>query len=142
MVYVFGEFELDLSTYGLVRDGQRVALQRKPFDVLCTLIERRDSVVTREEILQACWPDEHVEDWALTWSIRQARKALGKGHIQTVRGRGYRFVTPVETRASGGEQTAAEPAPSTAVPAVTGGVTGVAAASLCPSSGARVPSLL
>ncbi|MFI5306365.1 MAG: ATP-binding protein, partial [Polyangiales bacterium] len=102
MRYRFGDVELDAATYALRRGGQEVALQPKVFDVLRYLIEHRDRLVSKAELLEAVWRGDHVNESAVPWSISHARTALGqergsKAPIETVHGRGYRFVAAVES---------------------------------------------
>jgi DNA-binding winged helix-turn-helix (wHTH) protein/tetratricopeptide (TPR) repeat protein len=94
--FLFGQFELDARGYKLRREGDDVPLQPKVFDAIRYLVENHDRVVLKEELLEALWPGEHVNDTAVPWTISRARKALGQGPdakypIETVRGRGYRF---------------------------------------------------
>jgi len=102
VTFLFGRFELDASSYKLRRDGNEVPLQPKVFDAIRYLIEHHDRVVLKEELLEALWPGEHVNDTAVPWTISRARKVLGQGAddkhpIETVRGRGYRFVGAVRS---------------------------------------------
>jgi DNA-binding winged helix-turn-helix (wHTH) protein len=99
--YRFGEIELDAGAYTLTRSGRALALQPKVFDVLRYLLEHRDRVVSKDELLRELWPGEHVNESAVPWSISHARSALGqrrgqKRPIETVHGRGYRFTAPVQ----------------------------------------------
>ena len=105
MNFLFGHFELDASGYKLRRDGSEVPLQPKVFDAIRYLVEHHDRVVRKEELLEALWPGEHVNDTAVPWTISRARKALGQGPeakdpIETVRGRGYRFTARRARRSS------------------------------------------
>jgi DNA-binding winged helix-turn-helix (wHTH) protein/tetratricopeptide (TPR) repeat protein len=98
--FFFGDFELDGSTYKLLRAGSEIPLQPKVFDAIRYLLENHDRVVLKEELLDALWPGEHVNDTAVPWTISRARKVLGQhadaNHpIETVRGRGYRFTGAV-----------------------------------------------
>jgi DNA-binding winged helix-turn-helix (wHTH) protein/tetratricopeptide (TPR) repeat protein len=98
--FLFGQFELDANGYKLRREGSEVALQPKVFDAIRYLVEHHDRVVRKEELLEALWPGEHVNETAVPWTISRARKALGQGPevkdpIETVRGRGYRFTAEV-----------------------------------------------
>jgi DNA-binding winged helix-turn-helix (wHTH) protein/tetratricopeptide (TPR) repeat protein len=100
MTYFFADFELDTSTFKLRKGDREVALQPKVFDALRYLVENRDRVVRKEELLEALWPGEHVNDTAVPWTISRARKALEQDAdanypIETVRGRGYRFAGEV-----------------------------------------------
>ena len=100
--FVFGDFELDVGTYKLRRGGREVALQPKVFDAILYLVERQGRLVRKQELLDALWPGEHVNETAVPWTISRARKALGQGHedtqpIETVRGRGYRFIGEVRS---------------------------------------------
>ncbi len=100
MNFLFGQFELDANGYKLRREGIEVPLQPKVFDAIRYLVEHHDRVVRKEELLEALWPGEHVNETAVPWTISRARKALGQGPdakdpIETVRGRGYRFTTEV-----------------------------------------------
>ncbi len=102
MRYVFGEYELDEHAYELRRTGAPVELERKVYDVLAYLIQHRDRLVTKDELLETLWPGQVVGEAALTTCITSARKALGNDgvrqeFIKTQHGRGYRFVAPVVT---------------------------------------------
>jgi len=99
--YRFGEFELDLNAYALTRGGRPLQMRRKEFDVLRFLIEHRGRVVSKEELLDSVWADSQVAEVAVPWTIWHARRVLGqrsadKQPIETVHGRGYRFVAEVE----------------------------------------------
>lgn len=98
----FGSYEADLHTRELRRDGVRVALQLQPFLVLEVLLNRAGDLVTREELRKAIWPDgTYVSfDRGLTSAMRKVREALEERadapvFIETLTGRGYRFIAPV-----------------------------------------------
>ena len=85
----------------LVSDGTPVALISKAFDTLVLLVENRDRVVTKDELLRVVWPDVTVEEGNLTQQIFLIRKALGDTaqqprYIVTVPGHGYRFTARVK----------------------------------------------
>lgn len=99
-IYRFGPFELDETLVELRRDGHRVEIQPKVFDLLWYLIERRDRVVSRIEALDTLWADAVVGEHVLTAAIHEARAALGDSAsaqwaLKTVPRRGYRFVAKV-----------------------------------------------
>lgn len=99
--YRFGELELDLNVYALTRAGRQLQMRPKAFDVLRFLIEHRGRVVTKDELLDAVWADSQVAEVAVPWTILHVRRVLGqsgadKHPIETVHGRGYRFVAEVE----------------------------------------------
>ena len=76
-------------------------LTSKAFDTLVVLIENRDRVVTKDELLRSVWPDVEVEEGNLTQQIFLLRKALGETaqhprYIVTVPGHGYRFTARVK----------------------------------------------
>lgn len=97
----FDRFLYDRANQRLVDDtGGVISLNPKAFDVLGVLLERRGSLVSKDEILDAVWRDAHVADGVLKVSIAELRKALGDSpttprFIETVHRRGYRFVAAV-----------------------------------------------
>jgi TolB-like protein/DNA-binding winged helix-turn-helix (wHTH) protein/Flp pilus assembly protein TadD len=118
----FGDFALDVAAYELRRNGRRVRLERQPMDLLILLIGRRGQLVSRSEIADALWgKDVFVDvDNGVNTAIRKLRQALRDSpdaptFIETVPGKGYRFITPVEA-AQHGEP--APPSPAAGVPSV------------------------
>lgn len=98
--YEFGPFRLDPSAPLLLREGRPVALTLKALETLVVLIERGGRVVSREELIEAVWPDVEVEENNLSVNVSTLRKALGEGdggekYIETVPRRGYRFTAAV-----------------------------------------------
>jgi DNA-binding winged helix-turn-helix (wHTH) protein/type II secretory pathway predicted ATPase ExeA len=97
MVFVFGSgFELDVAAGELRHQGETIPLQPKVFDTLRYLVENRDRVVGKQELIEALWGGESLNPIAIPWSVSHARKALLKhggprDSIKTVRGEGYRF---------------------------------------------------
>lgn len=104
---VFGPFQLDPDRREILRNGERFPLQARPFDTLVFLVQHRDRVVDKQELLENVWPDAYVEESALFQTISTLRKALGEGkpagerYIATVPGRGYRFVADVALSEAG-----------------------------------------
>jgi DNA-binding winged helix-turn-helix (wHTH) protein len=85
----------------LRRTGTLIKLRPKVFDVLTYLIAHRDRVITRQELLEHLWPQQFVGEATLNSCIMEARQAVGdtgqaQRLIQTLHGRGYRFVAAVE----------------------------------------------
>lgn len=110
--YRFGPFTLDTVAFRVYRRGVPVALSPKIVDLLHYLVARPSTLVTKEELFKAMWPDVAVTDNALTQAISELRQALGDDpasptYIQTVARRGYRFVASVE--AGGPARAAREP---------------------------------
>jgi len=95
--YEFGPFLLDPARRLLLRDGKPVSLTAKAFDTLLLLIENRERIVEKDELLKGIWRDTFVEEATLAQNIFTIRKTLGEdpdGHqyIVTIPKRGYRFV--------------------------------------------------
>lgn len=103
--YEFGPFRLDGNKKLLWRYSQPVALTPKVLETLVVLIELRDRVVTKDELLGRVWGDTVVEEGGLARNISILRKALGEKpdehtYIVTVPGKGYRFVADVREAAA------------------------------------------
>ena len=112
----FGRFRLDPQGEGLWRGTEAVRLRPKSFAVLRYLVAHPGRVVTKDELLEAVWPDTVVSEAALTVCLNELRQALGETAqapqcIATVHRRGYRFVAPV-TRVALAEAVALAPARS------------------------------
>ena len=93
--YRFGRFELRLATRQLLVEDHPAPLGTRAFDVLRALIERRERLVTKDELLELVWPGLVVEQNNLQVQVSALRKVLGNGVITTVAGRGYRFTPQV-----------------------------------------------
>jgi predicted ATPase/DNA-binding winged helix-turn-helix (wHTH) protein len=97
MQYSFANCRLDTDAMRLDVDGAAVPLQPQVMDVLRVLIEARDRVVSKQELLERVWGHTFVTESALTSRIKSARQAIGDDGkaqrlIRTVHGRGYQFV--------------------------------------------------
>ena len=95
----FGDVTVDLRRVEVRRAGAAVPLEPKSFDVLRHLVENRDRLVTKEELLEVVWRDTFVTPNVLTRAVAQLRKGLGDDafearYIETVARRGYRFIAP------------------------------------------------
>lgn len=100
MRYRFGSRTLDTRTLQLLDGGEEVALEPQVLAVLTHLLEHRDRVVPKSELLDAVWGSRFVSESALSTRIKQARQAVGdsgqqQAVIRTHHGRGFRFVAPV-----------------------------------------------
>jgi DNA-binding winged helix-turn-helix (wHTH) protein/tetratricopeptide (TPR) repeat protein len=95
--YLFGDFLLEPSEGRLSRiSNSPVDLTGKPIEALLHLVENHGRLVSRDELKDKVWPGIHGSDESLTEAISRIRTALGsEAYIQTVRGKGYRFVAPV-----------------------------------------------
>ena len=105
-MYEFGPFRLDSERELLFREGEPVAIAPKALQILLVLIRRAKQLVTKDELMQAIWPDTLVEEGNLSRNIFLLRKALGEGpqdrqYIVTVARRGYRFAQDVRLVAEG-----------------------------------------
>jgi predicted ATPase/DNA-binding winged helix-turn-helix (wHTH) protein len=126
--FAFGPFRLVPDRRILAAEDREVPIRGRAFDLLLALVERRDRVVPKDEILELVWPGRIVEEGNLTVHVAGLRKLLGSGIIATLSGRGYRFVAPVtEIDGHDGQQTrpassllpsppAAAPGPAAAAP--------------------------
>jgi DNA-binding winged helix-turn-helix (wHTH) protein/tetratricopeptide (TPR) repeat protein len=97
-----GEIELDLGRYELRRRGRRVKLEKKPMELLIFLVGRREQLVSRSEIVAKLWRSDLFVDTEpnINNIVRKIRTALGDNSakprfLETVVGKGYRFVGPV-----------------------------------------------
>jgi len=98
----FGQFELDLRTAEIYKQGKRIKLQEQPCQVLALLIERPGELVSREELRKKLWPNDTFVDFdhGVNIAINKLRDALGDSadkprFIETLPRRGYRFIAPV-----------------------------------------------
>lgn len=107
-LYEFGPFRLDARKRLLLRACDPVPLTPKALETLIVLVENRESVVSKDELMKTLWPDSSVEESNLSQNIFMLRKALGdsareRRYILTVPGRGYQFVETVREIGDGKE---------------------------------------
>lgn len=100
-VYQFDDLRVEPRTFKVLKAGTPITLEPKEFLLLLFLIENRDRLVEKREILDVIWRDVAVTENALTREVGKLRKSLGDDakaakYIQTVHTRGYRFVAPVD----------------------------------------------
>jgi DNA-binding winged helix-turn-helix (wHTH) protein/tetratricopeptide (TPR) repeat protein len=113
----FANYDVDPVTRSLRRDGERIPLNRRSFDVLLLLLQHPGEVVSREELIKQVWPDTFVDENTLSQSISALRRSLAErpgdnSYIATLPGRGYQFVAPVRQTTHDG---APLPAPAASV---------------------------
>jgi len=101
-LFRFGPFELDEATGELRKFGIRIKLHAQPARVLVMLLERPGELVTREDMRQRLWGDDTIVDFdhGLNTAVNKLREALSDSaaqprHVETISGRGYRFIAPV-----------------------------------------------
>lgn len=97
--YQFGQFELDLRSYELKRDGQSLRLEKIPMELLIFLVEHHGELITREQIIERLWGKQVFLDTeqGINTAIRKVRQVLQDDpekpqFLETVVGKGYRFV--------------------------------------------------
>ena len=97
----FGRFEIRRRRGQLLADGKSVELGTRAFDILLALIDRAGTLVTKSELIELGWPGQAVEENNVQVQIHALRRALGRDRdlIQTVAGRGYRFVGELQRAA-------------------------------------------
>ncbi|MGH8137837.1 MAG: winged helix-turn-helix domain-containing tetratricopeptide repeat protein [Steroidobacteraceae bacterium] len=105
MIYQFGPFELDLARVELRDGGKARSLEPQVFALLALLVENRERLVSKQEIIDKVWDGRIVSDAAVASRAKSVRQALGddgksQRFIRTIHGQGYRFVA--NARASRG----------------------------------------
>ena len=100
--YVFENAEVDPAERALRIAGQPVVLRGRAFDLLVVLLERAGSLVSKDDLLVAVWGPVIVEEANLHVHVSALRKLFGVRAIETVPGRGYRFLLPLSDRAEPG----------------------------------------
>jgi len=101
MIYRFAQFELDLARAELRAGGEPCPLEPQVFALLAMLVEHRERLVSRDELIEKVWDGRIVTDAAIASRVKSARQALGddgqsQRFIRTVHGKGFRFVAEVK----------------------------------------------
>ena len=114
-----GEIELDLGSYELRRHGRRVKLEKKPMELLIFLVARREQLVSRKDIVAKLWRSDLFIDTEpnINNIVRKIRSALGDNSskprfLETVVGKGYRFIGPIRVIDARFQQSDFEQSPS------------------------------
>ena len=117
-IHTLGPFRLDTQHNLLLREGAPVPLGRRAIALLRTLVEQPGALVSKDALIEAAWSGRLVEESNLPAQIAALRRVLGKvpggdRWIETMPGRGYRFIGPIATEMEKGA-IAAPPAPEPA----------------------------
>src|SRR5258706_4004412 len=96
----FSPFQLDVVDERLSKDGVELKLRRKPFAILKFLALNPKRLVTQDELIEAVWGKVVMSESLLRTHVRDLRSVVGDSIIETVIGRGYRFVADVHEIAS------------------------------------------
>jgi predicted ATPase/DNA-binding winged helix-turn-helix (wHTH) protein len=140
----FGNAEVRPMTRQVLVDGQPAVLGARAFDLLLALIDRRDRLVGKAELLDLVWPGLVVEENNLQVQVSALRKLLGTQVISTIPGRGYRFTGDLEDESSVDPQSVPITGQGPALPAhdpASGEAAAEAGVDLCAASSARRHSL-
>lgn len=121
-LFRFGVFEANAETGELRKHGVRIKMRAQPFAVLLMLLERAPELGTRDEMRQKLWGDGTFVDFdhGLNTAINRIRDVLNDSaveprYVETVSGKGYRFIAPVAATENSGEQKLSLPAAQAAV---------------------------
>jgi DNA-binding winged helix-turn-helix (wHTH) protein len=108
MRYLFNGLEMDTASMEMSRGGRPLAVEPQVFDLLRVLIQNRERVVTRDDLIASVWGGRIVSETTISARINAARRLVGdtgarQGVIKTVARRGYRFVASIDECPTGGE---------------------------------------
>lgn len=116
MIYQFGTFQLDMAKVELRVNGQVLPVEPQVFALMALLVENRERLVSKDEIVEKVWDGRVVSEAAVASRIKSARKALGddgatQRFIKTIHGQGFRFVADAKAvHADSGGKGGMEPA--------------------------------
>ena len=108
MQLFFADHMLDTDRRELRRGSRLIAVEPQVFDLLIYLVQNRDRVVSKDDLIASVWGGRIVSDSTLTSRINAARKAIGDSGedqklIRTIARKGFRFVGAVRTQPNGAE---------------------------------------
>ena len=108
MIQRFGDFCLDTGRFELTASGEPVAIEPQVFRLIALLIDRREQVVSKDDLIETVWNGRIVSEATLNSRINAARRALGDNGrdqkvIRTIARRGFRFVADVRSEAGEAE---------------------------------------
>ncbi len=103
MIYKFNNSEVDSKNYRLLDNGKEISVEPQVFNLIVFLLENKDNVVSRDEILDKLWQGRVVSDTSINNHIKSARKVLGddgikQAVIKTIHSRGYQFIAKINTK--------------------------------------------
>jgi TolB-like protein/Tfp pilus assembly protein PilF len=106
MVYRFGPFELDTAKVELRSGGEVCSVEPQVFALLALLVDNRERLVSKDEIIEKVWDGRVVSEAAVASRIKSARKALGddgktQQFIKTVHRQGFRFIADAKISRAG-----------------------------------------
>src|SRR6202162_6125835 len=112
MQFIFADHTLDTDRRELSRESRPIAVEPQVFDLLVHLVENRDHVVSKDDLIASVWGGRIVSDSTLTTRINAARRAVGDSGekqelIRTIARKGLRFVGSVRTQSNPDETAAA-----------------------------------
>src|SRR5438874_7912823 len=115
---VFSPFDYDDTSGDLIKYGVPIRLQGKPLQILCLLVNRSGQIVTRDELQRHLWEGTTFVDFehGLNSAVNKLRQTLGDSadqprYVETLPGRGYRFIAPVQRASAKAVLEMAAPAP-------------------------------
>jgi len=91
-VHRCGDVEIDLNAQLVYKNGRELRLSGRAWDLLLLLLQNRDGLVSKEQIMERVWSDAVVTDNVIRYYIKELRRVLPEGSIETYKGRGYRLV--------------------------------------------------
>jgi len=103
MIYAFDGHEIDTAVFEVRRKGRPLSAEPLVFNLLRHLVENRDRVVSKDELIEVVWSGRFISDAALSTAVKSARRLVGddgraQNVIRTAHGRGFRFVAEVAPR--------------------------------------------
>src|SRR3954465_14359178 len=112
--FLFADHTLDTDRRELCRGATPIPVETQVFDLLTYLVQQRERVVSRDDLIAAVWGGRIVSDSTVASRINAARKALGDSGteqrlIRTISRKGIRFVGCVEARPQGENEAVAAP---------------------------------
>lgn len=101
MIYRFGPFQLDMARVELRSGGELCPLEPQVFALIALLVENRERLVSRDEIIEKVWDGRVVSDAAVSSRVKSARQALGddgkaQRYVKTIHRKGFRFIADVQ----------------------------------------------